>query len=83
MAKTRNRSGPLPQNRPSTVGLQPLSSNASNMPLFDTLYRDVRPPGPMHRMQPGKLGIVRDMIHKHGQQALELRSLEKKGREIT
>lgn len=53
------------------------------MPLFDTLYRDVRPPGPMHRMQPGKLGIVRDMIHKHGQQALELRSLEKKGREIT
>lgn len=45
-------------------------------PQFDELYRDFQPPCPMHKIT---YGAMRDPVHRHGAQALELRSLERKG----
>jgi len=75
VGKARNRSGTmLPIRQSSTI--QPLLSSVGQTPYFDLVYRDVRPPVPMHRV-PGV--HLRDIVYKHGMQLLELRSMEKKG----
>jgi len=46
-------------------------------PNFDRLFRYTRPPVPMRLCT--TYSTLRDPLHRHGAQALELRALEKKG----
>ena len=76
MQKTRLRSGSIAPARVQTTTSQPLVQQ-SFVPPIDELYRDKKPQVPMHRML--NYASLRDPVHRHGAQALELRALEKKG----
>jgi len=76
MQKTRLRSGSIAPGRVQTGSSLPLIQQSS-LPNVDDLYRDKKPQVPMHRA-PNYAGL-RDPVHKHGTQALEMRALEKKG----
>ena len=47
---------------------------ASAGPVFDELYRDTRPTQPL---QESKMAGMRDPVHRHGAQLMELRNIEK------
>jgi len=76
MQKLRLRSGSFAPARAQSSASQPLIQQ-SFLPPVDDLYRDKKPQVPMHRVP--NYASVRDPVHKHGAQALELRALEKKG----
>jgi len=76
MQKTRLRSGSIAPSRVQTTGSQPLVQQ-SFLPPIDELYLDKKPQVPMHRSL--NYASLRDPVHRHGAQALELRALEKKG----
>ena len=42
--------------------------------MFDELYRDTRPTQPL---QESKMAGMRDPVHRHGAQLMELRNIEK------
>ena len=76
MQKMRLRSGSIAPGRVQTSSSQPLIQQSSAL-CIDDLYRDRKPPLPMHRA-PHYAGL-HDPVHRHGTQALEMRALEKKG----
>jgi len=78
MQKTRLRSGNISASRVQTSTSQPLIAQQSSLLSVDEFYRDKKPSAPMHRVQ--SCAGLRDPVHRHGTQALEMRALEKKGR---
>ena len=61
----------------SYIGLLSASvsgSTASILPYFDELYRDTKPPCTLSE---DKYARMRDPVHRHGKQMLDLRTLEK------
>jgi len=79
MQKTRLRSGSIAPARAQTSASQPLIQQ-SFLPPIDGLYRDKKPQVPMHRVP--NYASLRDPVHRHGAQTLELRALEKKGTQL-
>ena len=49
---------------------------SQTMPLSDGLFRENQPMTPMHK---STFEVLRDKLHKHGAQALQMRSIERKG----
>jgi len=76
MQKMRLRSGNITAARVQTSTSQPLIQQSSLL-CVDDIYRDKKPPVPMHRAL--SYAGLRDPVHRHGTQALEMRTLEKKG----
>jgi len=76
MQKTRLRSGNITATRMQTGTSQPLIQQSS-LPSVDDFYHDKKPQVPMHRAL--NYAGLRDPVHRHGSQALEMRALEKKG----
>jgi len=76
MQKTRLRSGSIIGSRVQTSASQPLVQQSS-LPCIDDLYHDKKPQVPMQRAM--NYASLRDPVHRHGTQALEMRALEKKG----
>ena len=76
MQKTRLRSGSIAPGRLQSSASQPLIQQSSVVSI-DDLYRDKKPPVPMHRAL--NCAGLRDPVHRHCTQALEMRALEKKG----
>jgi len=77
MQKMRGRSGSLAPGRVQMSSSQPLIPQSSLLHI-DELYRDRKPQLPMHRAV--NYASLRDPVHRHGAQTLEMRTAEKKGK---
>ena len=49
------------------------------VPVLHEVYRDAKPPTPMHR---SSYAFRRDPLHRHGAQMLELKRIERKGEDL-
>jgi hypothetical protein len=85
VSRSRHRSGNLSQRISIQYPLAPGTNLHPGIPLqspafiLGRLYQDLKPPSAMHHSPYAKM---KDPVHKHGAQFMEMRTLERRGIEV-